>query len=101
MANFIHEVDISASIETVRDLIARRAEAWWTTNAVISDQEGGACEFRFPAAGFYAAVRVMKNAPDLIEWRCVGSTQSPAALKASGGADVHEWVGTLIRFLLS
>lgn len=98
MVDFVHEIEIAADSATVRDLIAKRGDLWWTTNAVISDVEGGACEFRFPSAGFYAAVRVLKNAPGLIEWRCVGSTQSPSALRASGGTDTHEWVGTTIRF---
>jgi hypothetical protein len=98
MADFVHEINIAAKADAVRNLISSHGDKWWSTNAVIDDREGGTCEFRFPSAGFHAAVRVLKNMPHLIEWRCVGSTLSPAALEASGGTDPHEWVGTTIRF---
>ncbi len=101
MADFLHEIDIAARMESVRDMISHHGDRWWTTNAVVDGREGGTCEFRFPSAGFYATLRVLTNAPDLVEWRCVASTLSPAALKASGGTDVHEWVGTTIRFRLT
>src|SRR5579872_423152 len=101
MADFVHEIDIAAEAESVRNLISSRGDRWWTTNAVIDGREGGTCEFRFPSAGFFATVRVMKNTPHLVEWRCVDSTLSPAALKASGGTDTREWVGTTIRFHLT
>ena len=101
MADFVHEIDIAADAESVRNLVSSRGDRWWTTNAVIDAREGGTCEFRFPSAGFHAIVTVMKNASDLVEWRCVDSTQSPAALKASGGTDAREWVGTTIRFRLT
>jgi len=101
MADFVHEIDIAAEAVSVRNLISSRGDRWWTTNAVIDGREGGTCEFRFPSAGFFATVRVMKNTPHLVEWRCVDSTLSPAALKASGGTDAREWVGTTIRFHLT
>ena len=101
MADFAHEIEIAADSQTVRKLIASHGDKWWTTNAVIDDREGGTCAFRFPSAGFHAVGRVQKNAPDLIEWHCVDSLLSPATLKASGGTDPREWVGTTIRFRLS
>ena len=101
MADFVHEIDIAARTESVRSLIASHGDKWWTTNAVIDDREGGTCEFRFPSAGFHAVVRVLKNTPHLIEWRCEDSTLPKAALEASGGSDPHEWVGTTIRFYLA
>jgi hypothetical protein len=100
MADFAHEIEIGADSAMVRKLIASHGDKWWTTNAVIDAREGGTCAFRFPSAGFHAVVRVLKNTPDLIEWRCVDSLLSPAALKASGGTDPREWVGTTIRFHL-
>lgn len=42
MVDFVHEIEIAADSATVRDLIAKRGNAWWTTNAVISDVAGGA-----------------------------------------------------------
>ena len=101
MADFAHEIDIAANIEAVRDLIANHGDQWWTTNAVIDGSEGGVCEFRFPSAGFHATVRVIRNGPELIEWRCADSILSPASLEASGGTDAREWVGTTIRFRLT
>jgi hypothetical protein len=101
MADFVHELDIAARTEIVRDLISHHGDKWWTTNAIINGREGGTCEFRFPSAGFYAVVRVITNKPDLIEWRCVDSTLSPASLEASGGTDAREWVDTTIRFVLT
>jgi len=101
MADFVHEIDVAADTEAVRELISRHGDSWWTTNAIIDDREGGTCEFRFPSAGFFATIQVLKNAPDLIEWRCIDSSLSPASLKASGGTDAREWVGTTIRFVLT
>ena len=101
MADFTHEIEIAADAQAVRSLIASHGDRWWTTNAVIDDREGGTCAFRFPSAGFHAVVRVLKNTPNLIEWRCVDSILSAAALEASGGTDAREWVGTTIRFHLT
>jgi quinol monooxygenase YgiN len=101
MADFVHEIDIAADRESVRDLIASHADGWWTTNATIDAREDGICAFRFPGAGFHAVVRVMRNAPDLVEWRCIESILSADSLKASGGTDAREWVGTTIRFHLT
>jgi quinol monooxygenase YgiN len=101
MADFVHEIDIAANADAVRNLISSHGDKWWTTNAVIDDREGGACEFRFPSAGFHAVVRVIKNTPGLVEWHCIGSILPPAALKATGGTDAREWVGTTIRFHLA
>jgi len=101
MADFVHEIDIAASAETVRDLISHHGDKWWTTNAAGNGDEGGTYEFRFPSAGFYAVVRVTKNAPELIEWHCVDSILPQATLKASGGTDAREWVGSTIRFHLT
>ena len=101
MADFVHEIDIAANAESVRNLIVSHGDRWWTTNATIDDREGGTCAFRFPSAGFHAVVRLTRNAPDLVEWRCIDSTLSPSSLKASGGTDAREWVGTAIRFRLT
>jgi quinol monooxygenase YgiN len=101
MADFVHEIEIAADAESVRNLIASHGDQWWTTNATIDDREGGTCAFRFPSAGFHALVRLTRNASDLVEWRCIDSTLSPTSLKASGGTDPREWVGTTIRFHLT
>ena len=101
MADFVHEIDIAANAATVRDLVASHGDRWWTTNAIIDCREGGTCAFRFPSAGFHAVVRVTRNAPDLVEWRCIDSALSPSSLEASGGTDAREWVGTTIRFRLT
>jgi hypothetical protein len=101
MADFAHEIDIASDPETVRQLIAGRGDGWWTIDAMIDASVGGACSFRFPGTGFYADVTVLKNEPGLVEWRCTASSQSTAALEASGGKDPNEWVGTLIRFRVS
>jgi quinol monooxygenase YgiN len=95
MADFSHELDIAASPEKVRHLIAYRGDAWWTTNASIDGKEGGFCTFRFPAAGFHAAVRVVKNS-DLVEWHCYDSAHA----KSTGFKNLHDWIGTTIRFRL-
>jgi quinol monooxygenase YgiN len=97
MTNYLREIDIAAPRDVVRSLISERGDAWWTTNAVVNPAIGGACEFRFPAAGFHAAVRVMKNSTELVEWYCVSSTHP----KSSGFKDLHDWVGTTIRFNLT
>src|SRR5579864_7595065 len=101
MADFVHEIDISAGVEAVRRLIAQHGDEWWTTNAVIDGEEGGICNFQFPDAGFAAGVRVLQNTPELVEWRCISSIQSASTLSANGGTDPQEWVGTTIRFELS
>jgi uncharacterized protein YndB with AHSA1/START domain len=97
MADFVHELEIAAPPDTVRKLLADRGDAWWTTNAVIDSQVGGSCEFRFPAAGFHASVRVVKNSGDLVEWYCVDS----ATPKSSGFKNLHDWIGSTIAFRLT
>src|SRR5713226_798310 len=96
MSDFAHSLTIKAPIRTVHDAVARHANRWWSTNAVISDREGGYNEFRFPAAQFHAAFRVTKNSPTLVEWFCVDSMHA----KSSGYKDLREWVGTTVRFEL-
>jgi quinol monooxygenase YgiN len=94
MADFFHELDIAAAPDAVRELLAAHGDKWWTTNAVIDSNVGGICEFRFPAAGFHATVRVVKNAPGILEWSCIDSA-NPRSFK-----DRHDWTGSTIRFLL-
>lgn len=94
MTDFAHALTIEADAESVRRAAASRGDAWWTTNAIIQDREGGFCEFRFPAAGFHAAFRVMANRPGLVEWYCTDSEHP----KSSGFKDRREWVGTTVRF---
>ena len=97
VADFVHELEIAASPDTVRKLLAERGDAWWTTNAVIDSQVGGSCEFRFPEAGFHASVRVVKNSEELVEWYCVDS----ATPKSSGFKNLHDWIGSTIAFRLT
>jgi quinol monooxygenase YgiN len=94
MSDFRHSLIIAAPAEQVHEIAARRANEWWTSNAIISDRDGGYCEFRFPATGFHAAFRVMKNTPTLVEWHCIDSQHA----KSSGFRDLREWVGTTVRF---
>jgi quinol monooxygenase YgiN len=97
MADFVHELDIAASPDRLRKLIAERGDAWWTTNALIDSQVGGSCEFRFPAAGFHASVRVMRNSEDSVMWYCLDS----ASPKSSGFKNLHDWIGSKITFRLA
>src|ERR1700681_2036495 len=97
MADFVQELKIAASPDSLRKLIAERGDAWWTTNALIDSQVGGSCEFRFPAAGFHALVHVMKNSEELVEWYCVDS----AMPKASGFKNLHDWIGSIIACRLT
>ena len=97
MADFVHELEIAASPDALRKLIAERGDAWWTTNALIDSQVGGSCEFRFPAAGFHASVRVIRNSQDLVEWYCVDS----ASPRSSGFENLHDWIGSTIAFILT
>jgi hypothetical protein len=76
MADFVHELEIAASPDSLRKLIAERGDAWWTTNALIDSQVGGSCEFRFPAAGFHASVRVIRNSKDLGSIICSPATSN-------------------------
>jgi hypothetical protein len=39
VADFVHELKIAASPDTVRKLLADRGDAWWTTN-VLSPYPG-------------------------------------------------------------
>jgi len=96
MTDFAHDIVIGADPEAVRRLLAERGDAWWTTNAVIHAEPGGFCEFRFPAAGFHAAVRVKTNRPGLVEWWCVDSLHP----RSNGFKNRRDWVGTTIRFEL-
>jgi len=96
MTDFAHDIVIGADPEAVRHLLAERGDAWWTTNAVIHAEPGGFCEFRFPAAGFHAAVRVKTNRPGLVEWWCVDSLHP----RSNGFKNRRDWVGTTIRFEL-
>jgi quinol monooxygenase YgiN len=96
MSDFEQSVVIGVDAERVHEIAAKRADAWWTTNAIINDREGGYCEFRFPAGGFHAAFRVMANTPKLVEWTCVDSEHP----KSSGFKDLREWVGTTVRFVI-
>jgi quinol monooxygenase YgiN/uncharacterized protein YndB with AHSA1/START domain len=94
MTDFEHRVTIAADAETVRRILTERAELWWTTNAVIDPRPGGVSVFRFPVAGFHAAIRVKVNEPSLIEWWCFDSETA----RSSGFKDLHDWVGSTIRF---
>ena len=96
MADFVHELQIAASPDTIRQLIADRGDAWWTTNALIDSRVGGSCEFRFPAAGFHASVRVERNSEELVEWYCLDS----ATPRSSGFKNLHDWIGSTIAFRL-
>jgi len=97
MADFVHELDIAASPESLRRLIADRGDAWWTTNALIDSRVGGSCEFRFPAAGFHASVRVVRNSVESVMWYCLDS----ASPKSSGFRNLHDWIGSKITFGLT
>jgi hypothetical protein len=92
MADFVHELDIAASPDSLQKLIAERGDAWWTTNALIDSQVSGSCEFRFPAAGFHASVRVMRNSQDLGSIIC-----SPRAIARRPGASS---VMTFLRIVI-
>jgi quinol monooxygenase YgiN len=94
VADFFHQLDIAAPPDTVRELIAARGDRWWTTNAVINPEVGGINEFRFPAAGFHATVRVVTNSPGTLEWHCLDSANPPSF------RDRHDWIGSTIRFIL-
>lgn len=68
---------------------------WWTRFAQCSDYEGGVSEFRFPQAGFYAAMQVKNlTTPWVIEWECIKQVHN----KDTGWSDLNDWEGTLIRF---
>jgi quinol monooxygenase YgiN/uncharacterized protein YndB with AHSA1/START domain len=94
MADFEHEVTIAADPETVRRLLTERPDLWWTSNAVIDASPGGVSVFRFPVAGFHAAVRINTNKPGLVEWSCFDSETA----RSSGFKNLHDWVGSTIRF---
>lgn len=96
MGDYRRSVDVDADPDVVRWTVAERGDLWWTTNAIIDSRPGGFCHFRFPAAGFHAGFRVVRNDGAVVEWFCIDSVHP----RSSGYTDRHEWVGTTVRFTI-
>ena|SRR5713226_7017236 len=68
---------------------------WWTEFCTMEERVGGQAAFRFPSAGFHAVVRIAELKPhQLVEWECLESEHPDN----SGFVDLHDWVGTRMRF---
>lgn len=68
---------------------------WWTRFCEVSEEVGGVSRFRFPAAGFFADMRVTRLEPgQLVEWECVDSRHPPH----TGWGKLDDWIGTTVRF---
>lgn len=68
---------------------------WWTDFCAMEERVGGQASFRFPKAGFSATVRILRLEPNrCVEWECTDQTHPVA----TGFSDLHDWVGTKIRF---
>lgn len=73
-------------------------KGWCTQFCEVDGAVGGISVFRFPADGFYYAVKtVEKREPDYLEWECVESRHS----EKRGYADLTDWVGTRLSFAIT
>jgi uncharacterized protein YndB with AHSA1/START domain len=68
---------------------------WWTRFCEMDEKVGGRASFRFPKGDFYAIVNILRLEPDrCVEWECIDSKHP----EKSGFIDLHDWVGTRLRF---
>jgi uncharacterized protein YndB with AHSA1/START domain len=89
MPDIMHMLTIAAPPERVYQALttAEGIRAWWTREAELDGQVGGAGEFRFYGGRVVTTVTVdARTPPAHVGWRTVAST-------APGG-----WVGTTIAF---
>lgn len=94
MEHFRMDLELVAPADRVYAAIVT-PEKWWTRFANVSCEEGGVSEFRFPADGFFAAMKNLRLEPGrLVEWECVRQVHPPD----SGFRQRSEWEGTRIRF---
>ncbi len=96
MSDLEFRLKLAAPASRVYEAI-RDGSKWWTRFAQIDNAIGGVSRFRFPRAGFYAAMKTVATEPGrLVEWECV----EQAHAQDSGFVDLHDWQGTRVRFAL-
>ena len=71
---------------------------WWTAHCVMDERVGGEAYFPFDDAGFFARAAIGVLAPDReVAWQVTDSKHP----EDSGWTDLHDWVGTTIRFVIT
>lgn len=95
--NFQLTYEFAAPVDKVYRQFATQAGVrnWWTFYCEMEEQAGGRASFRFPSSDFYAIVKITRLDPGrTVEWEVTDSKHPDA----SGFVDLHDWVGTRIRF---
>ncbi len=95
--DFKMELQFPVSPQTLYDQFATQegVQHWWTKFCEMDARVGGQAEFRFPKAGFFAKVKILKlEPPQYVGWECIDQTH-PERL---GFNDLHDWIGTKMTF---
>lgn len=92
------EFPVDASTLYPQFATAEGVHHWWTKNCQMEERVGGRAEFPFPDVDFYANAIITRLDKDrCVEWEVTESKHPDN----SGWIDLHDWVGTKIRFELS
>ena len=95
--DFRLELKYNASSQQLYEQFATQqgVRNWWTQFCEMEERVGGKASFRFPSSDFYAVVEILRLEPNRsVEWECIESKRPDN----SGFADLHDWVGTGMRF---